>query len=96
MSTYLNGNVRLHCVVYNFCSGKESCFERVTQRFGRRAVYVVIGDGVEEETVAKKVRFRKPHIVTILSLTVIKEFHVLRYIRFGASKQSGLSELFTA
>ncbi|KAM4613332.1 eyes absent homolog 2 isoform 2-T2 [Polymixia lowei] len=35
-------------------TGKESCFERVSQRFGRRAVYVVIGDGVEEETVAKK------------------------------------------
>uniref|UniRef100_A0A8C7ZKT1 Eyes absent homolog n=1 Tax=Oryzias sinensis TaxID=183150 RepID=A0A8C7ZKT1_9TELE len=35
-------------------TGKESCFERVTQRFGRRAVYVVIGDGAEEETVAKK------------------------------------------
>lgn len=36
--------------------GKESCFERVAQRFGRRAVYVVVGDGVEEEAVAKKVR----------------------------------------
>lgn len=36
--------------------GKESCFERVSQRFGRRAVYVVIGDGAEEETVAKKVK----------------------------------------
>uniref|UniRef100_A0A8C5BBZ1 Eyes absent homolog n=1 Tax=Gadus morhua TaxID=8049 RepID=A0A8C5BBZ1_GADMO len=35
-------------------TGKESCFERVSQRFGRRAVYVVVGDGVEEETVAKK------------------------------------------
>lgn len=38
-----------------FFKGKESCFERVTQRFGRRAVYVVIGDGAEEEAVAKKV-----------------------------------------
>uniref|UniRef100_A0A8C4F7X8 Eyes absent homolog n=1 Tax=Dicentrarchus labrax TaxID=13489 RepID=A0A8C4F7X8_DICLA len=35
-------------------TGKESCFERVSQRFGRRAVYVVIGDGAEEEAVAKK------------------------------------------
>ncbi|KPP72094.1 hypothetical protein Z043_108946 [Scleropages formosus] len=35
-------------------TGKESCFERVTQRFGRRAVYVVVGDGVEEEAVSKK------------------------------------------
>uniref|UniRef100_A0A672KYS3 Eyes absent homolog n=1 Tax=Sinocyclocheilus grahami TaxID=75366 RepID=A0A672KYS3_SINGR len=30
--------------------GKESCFERVIQRFGRKVVYVVVGDGVEEET----------------------------------------------
>uniref|UniRef100_A0A8C9Z7B4 Eyes absent homolog n=1 Tax=Sander lucioperca TaxID=283035 RepID=A0A8C9Z7B4_SANLU len=30
--------------------GKESCFERVIQRFGRKVVYIVVGDGVEEET----------------------------------------------
>lgn len=36
-------------------AGKESCFERIMQRFGRKAVYVVIGDGVEEEQGAKKV-----------------------------------------
>uniref|UniRef100_A0A671QHV1 Eyes absent homolog n=1 Tax=Sinocyclocheilus anshuiensis TaxID=1608454 RepID=A0A671QHV1_9TELE len=35
--------------------GKESCFERVIQRFGRKVVYVVVGDGVEEETGSKKV-----------------------------------------
>nr|XP_033770966.1 eyes absent homolog 2 isoform X2 [Geotrypetes seraphini] len=35
-------------------TGKESCFERIMQRFGRKAVYVVIGDGVEEEQGAKK------------------------------------------
>ncbi|XP_039508427.1 eyes absent homolog 4 isoform X6 [Pimephales promelas] len=35
--------------------GKESCFERVMQRFGRKVVYVVIGDGVEEEQAAAKV-----------------------------------------
>ncbi|XP_029447316.1 eyes absent homolog 1 isoform X3 [Rhinatrema bivittatum] len=37
------------------CSlGKESCFERIIQRFGRKVVYVVIGDGAEEEQGAKK------------------------------------------
>ena len=36
-------------------AGKESCFERIMQRFGRKAVYIVIGDGVEEEQGAKKV-----------------------------------------
>uniref|UniRef100_A0A8C6N7Y5 Eyes absent homolog n=1 Tax=Melopsittacus undulatus TaxID=13146 RepID=A0A8C6N7Y5_MELUD len=40
----------VHCF-----SGKESCFERIMQRFGRKVVYVVIGDGVEEEQAAKKV-----------------------------------------
>uniref|UniRef100_A0A8C9JTM2 Eyes absent homolog n=1 Tax=Panthera tigris altaica TaxID=74533 RepID=A0A8C9JTM2_PANTA len=35
--------------------GQESCFERIMQRFGRKAVYIVIGDGVEEEQGAKKV-----------------------------------------
>ncbi|XP_034285854.1 eyes absent homolog 1 isoform X7 [Pantherophis guttatus] len=34
--------------------GKESCFERIIQRFGRKVVYVVIGDGVEEEQGSKK------------------------------------------
>ncbi|KAG8570648.1 hypothetical protein GDO81_011365 [Engystomops pustulosus] len=34
--------------------GKESCFERIVQRFGRKVVYVVVGDGVEEEQGAKK------------------------------------------
>ncbi|XP_059971509.1 eyes absent homolog 1 isoform X9 [Mesoplodon densirostris] len=34
--------------------GKESCFERIIQRFGRKVVYVVVGDGVEEEQGAKK------------------------------------------
>ncbi|XP_050954615.1 eyes absent homolog 1 isoform X6 [Labeo rohita] len=33
--------------------GKESCFERVIQRFGRKVVYVVVGDGVEEERLEK-------------------------------------------
>ncbi|XP_018079284.1 eyes absent homolog 1 isoform X4 [Xenopus laevis] len=34
--------------------GKESCFERIIQRFGRKVVYVVVGDGAEEEQGAKK------------------------------------------
>lgn len=37
-------------------TGKESCFERVIQRFGRKVVYIVVGDGVEEEQGSKKVR----------------------------------------
>lgn len=52
--------------LYMFCDfcllGKESCFERIIQRFGRKVVYVVIGDGVEEEQGAKKVSVRSWHL----------------------------------
>ncbi|KAM6958724.1 protein phosphatase EYA3 [Aplochiton taeniatus] len=34
--------------------GKESCFERVVSRFGRKVTYVVIGDGRDEEFAAKQ------------------------------------------
>lgn len=41
-----------------FCwsTGKESCFERIVSRFGKKVTYVVIGDGREEEFAAKQVR----------------------------------------
>nr|XP_032810818.1 eyes absent homolog 1-like isoform X5 [Petromyzon marinus] len=35
--------------------GKESCFERVVSRFGRKVAYVVIGDGQDEEQTSKQV-----------------------------------------
>jgi hypothetical protein len=35
--------------------GRESCFERIHTRFGRKPTYVVIGDGREEEIAAKQV-----------------------------------------
>ena len=37
--------------------GKESCFERIASRFGRKC-YVVVGDKQEEETAAKQVSKR--------------------------------------
>lgn len=37
--------------------GKESCFERIVSRFGRKCTYVVIGDGQDEEAAAKQVRY---------------------------------------
>lgn len=36
-------------------SSKESCFDRVVQRYGRKCTYVVIGDGAEEERAANQV-----------------------------------------
>lgn len=37
--------------------GKESCFERIVTRFGRKCTYVVIGDGQDEESAAKALNF---------------------------------------
>ncbi|CAK1591235.1 unnamed protein product [Parnassius mnemosyne] len=34
-------------------TGKETCFEKIKQRFGDRCTYVVIGDGQDEEAAAK-------------------------------------------
>ncbi|KAK2724173.1 hypothetical protein QYM36_000882, partial [Artemia franciscana] len=33
--------------------GKDSCFERIVSRFGRKCTYVVIGDGKDEEAAAR-------------------------------------------
>ncbi len=38
-----------------FFAGKESCFERIVSRFGRKCTYVVVGDGRDEEAAAKQV-----------------------------------------
>lgn len=38
-----------------FPTGKESCFERIVSRFGKKVTYVVIGDGRDEEIAAKQV-----------------------------------------
>ncbi|KTF93999.1 hypothetical protein cypCar_00017159 [Cyprinus carpio] len=48
--------------------GKESCFERIMQRFGRKVVYVVIGDGVEEEQAAAKVTNQKQCVTSQIGL----------------------------
>lgn len=37
--------------------GKESCFERIVTRFGRKSTYVVVGDGQDEESAAKNLNF---------------------------------------
>ncbi|XP_021918340.1 eyes absent homolog 2 isoform X3 [Zootermopsis nevadensis] len=37
--------------------GKESCFERIVSRFGRKCTYIVVGDGQDEEAAAKQLNF---------------------------------------
>lgn len=44
------------------------------QRFGRKVVYVVIGDGVEEEQAAKKVMDPQPHRDPRLLLSVSSDW----------------------
>ena len=38
-------------------AGKESCFERIVSRFGRKCTYVVVGDGRDEEAASKQVGY---------------------------------------
>ncbi|CAO1384363.1 unnamed protein product [Diamesa serratosioi] len=37
--------------------GKESCFERIVTRFGRKSTYVVVGDGADDEKASKNLNF---------------------------------------
>ncbi|XP_035715783.1 eyes absent homolog 2 isoform X2 [Folsomia candida] len=37
--------------------GKDSCFERIVSRFGRKCTYIVLGDGKDEEKAAKQMTF---------------------------------------
>lgn len=48
---------RIIFAVVSFHAGKESCFERIVSRFGKKVTYVVIGDGRDEEFAAKQVKF---------------------------------------
>ena len=36
-------------------TGKETCFERISNRFGKKCTYVVVGDGRDEEMASKQV-----------------------------------------
>lgn len=37
------------CKCSFFILGKDSCFDRIVVRFGRKCIYVVVGDGRDEE-----------------------------------------------
>ena len=45
-----------HSCIIVLAAGKESCFERIVSRFGRKCTYVVVGDGRDEEGAAKQVK----------------------------------------
>lgn len=74
-----------------FHSGKESCFERIVSRFGKKVTYVVIGDGRDEEFAAKQVKNahifhgRRSVIETLLSSVCIIHFAV-KLVDFDAMR----------
>lgn len=47
-------------------AGKESCFERIVSRFGKKVTYVVIGDGRDEEFAAKQVTSEQFVLIKLL------------------------------
>lgn len=51
-----NTHIKMFVIsIYFLFAGKDSCFERIVSRFGRKCTYVVIGDGRDEEHAAKQV-----------------------------------------
>lgn len=46
--------------------GKESCFERIVSRFGRKCTYVVVGDGQDEEAAAKQVMQNLRYLTVVM------------------------------
>jgi hypothetical protein len=48
--------------------GRESCFERIHTRFGRKPTYVVIGDGRDEEVASKQVNYKKTIFIKLVIL----------------------------
>jgi hypothetical protein len=70
-----------HYILYDYCInnismttivGKDSCFDRIVARFGRKCTYVVVGDGRDEEQASKQVSYlplnNKQQILILLSL----------------------------
>nr|SVE83565.1 EOG090X0398 [Daphnia pulex] len=51
--------------------GKESCFERIVSRFGRKCTYVVVGDGRDEESAAKQILYAFLYLLTTTPYAVI-------------------------
>ncbi|XP_074236457.1 protein phosphatase EYA3 isoform X3 [Saimiri boliviensis] len=52
--------------------GKESCFERIVSRFGKKVTYVVIGDGRDEEIAAKQVTMVKKIVYVVVQRVIRK------------------------
>ncbi|XP_067937441.1 eyes absent homolog 2-like isoform X2 [Watersipora subatra] len=60
--------------------GKESCFERIATRFGRKCTYVVIGDGRDEEVSAKQLNWPFWRVATHSDLAALHHALDLEYL----------------
>lgn len=60
--------------------GKESCFERIASRFGRKCTYVVVGDGRDEESAAKQMNWPFWRISTHSDLAALHHALDLNYL----------------
>lgn len=52
--------------------GKEQCFQRIRDRYGKKNLYLVVGDGKEEEAAALSVSCSLLKFVTLLQIDGLK------------------------
>lgn len=69
-------------IMHYFHAGKESCFERIISRFGKKVTYVVIGDGRDEEFAAKQVNVNVflPSFPLLSFVFVLRQFTTIKLI----------------
>ncbi|CAK9305083.1 unnamed protein product [Gordionus sp. m RMFG-2023] len=53
--------------------GKDNCFERIYNRFGKKCTYIAVGDGTEESEAAKQMNFPFWKISTLSDLLSLKQ-----------------------
>ena len=63
-------------------AGKESCFERIVSRFGRKCTYVVVGDGRDEEAASKQVTEAKTILGKPLVFMALKQSPLIPHTFF--------------
>ena len=74
-----------------FFAGKESCFERIVSRFGRKCTYVVVGDGRDEEAASKQVTEAKTVLGKPLVFMALQQSPLTPTLFFEKSDASRMS-----
>ncbi|KAF6029913.1 EYA4 [Bugula neritina] len=76
----LSGAFEIENIYSSAKIGKESCFERIATRFGRKCTYVVIGDGRDEEVSAKQLNWPFWRVTTHSDLAALHHALDLGYL----------------